>query len=1603
MKSEAKRGRIHVYLLAAMALILGLIATVRAVDLNHDLLDDAWGTQYGFTSTAISSGDLVGWWQMDDSSYSDVRDRSGNALHGTMANFPGSPFSAGLFYDGLSFDSDAYADFSGSALNLSSAFTLSLWFKGDTSSYKTTLARWEGSNGCLWDLGVTAGGVTQLTFVDSSSNVTTVASTIGTGAVDVRDDAWHHLAAVYDSTSGVARVYVDGVEEANDSVTGWTFSTATSFVLGNPPGDPANGDFQMDEARLYDVVISAGDIVSLPPTFWDADGDSLSNLAEYLGGTNPILSDTDGDGTQDGSDTYPLDYYNNALPTVSIVSGNFQRGSLNAFLSSALVLEVRDSSNNLLVNAPVSLSVTSSSSQISFANTGTGLGSTLNGVTDSNGRITFYAKFPATGPVGAAIQAVATSGANQAKVSFFATTEDLPFSGLKMWLRADLGVEKDGSNKVNRWIDQSGESNDVLQGDSERQPLWNDDGLMGKPTIEFDGSNDSLAASGISGSSASTVIVVYDKPAAGGSSWQRLYSSSSSSQLDVYNNGIYFVPETDSAGNGVTPGALITIQTDSNSRDLSNFHVATTNSTSYGEQPYYGKISEVIVYDRVLDAEEQADVKRALMARYEFPITRVIPSLASAVIDDDVDVTLSAVELFEDATIRYTLDGSDPTVDSSNPSSVTYSGTAIPITATTTLKVKIFESGFVPSETSTFIYTFDAASADVPRDGLKMWLRGDLGISKDGSDKVNIWSDQSGAWNDMVQTDTGRQPLWNDDGLNGHETLEFDGSNDTLAALGISGSSPVTVVVLYDKPVNGGVWDQRVYSSSAKNQLDQYNNGIYLIPQTDYYGSGVSDGYQIHIQTNSSNKDLSNFHVGSTNSTAYGDMPFYGKVSEVLVYDRVLDAGEQTAIRRHLAARYGFPLPKAGASTGTAVISGTTNITLTPGLDYSGATIRYTLDGSEPTEDSSNPNTLTYTGSPISITATTTLKVKIFESGFVESETATFVYTLASDSADVSRDGLKMWLRADLGVVKDGSGYVSEWSDQSGSGNDIVQAASGRKPLWKDDDLNGHETISFDGSDDYLAAAGISGNTPATVIVVYDKPVWGGYDNQRVYSSAYYEERDLYNNGVYLIAETNYYGSGVTPGPLVNIQTYSSNKSLANFHLGSINRVRPTYSEEQFCGNISEILVYNRVLDEEEQIDIKRDLAARYEFPIPKAVASIGTAVIAGTTAVTLSVDETFENAEIRYTLDGSEPTEDSSNPSTLTYTGSALSISSSTTLKVKIFESGFVPSETATFVYTLETASADVPRTGLKMWLRADLGVEKDGSNYVDQWNDQSGLGNDMVQAESARRPVWQGNGLNGQATLIFDGTDDYLGTAGIIGTSPATVIVVYDKPFLGGDGNQRVYSSSSYAERDQYNNGVYLAPEVNGAGMTPEPLLNVQTYTGNMDLSNFHVGSKNRTRVGVNEEQFLGNISEVIVYDRVLDEEELVAVEIYLYQRLSVFRDHTDSDGDGLADFQELVGGTDPEVVDTNGDGIGDGISVDLGLDPLETDMDGDGISNVDEIAAGTNPFLADSDYDGHDDGEDAYALDPSRWGLPASDPGDTTPPTLTLIKPVDAVLVP
>jgi hypothetical protein len=130
----------------------------------------------------------------------------------------------------------------------------------------------------------------------------------------------------------------------------------------------------------------------------DTDGDGLLDsweIEHFSGlGIEPG-GDEDGDGDTNldefEEETDPNDFFNGASATITVISGNSQTVRPGAFSASPLVVEVRDGSNAVVENAPVTFTITAGTGQFAALNSGAPqLVSTLTVRTAANGRAQVY-------------------------------------------------------------------------------------------------------------------------------------------------------------------------------------------------------------------------------------------------------------------------------------------------------------------------------------------------------------------------------------------------------------------------------------------------------------------------------------------------------------------------------------------------------------------------------------------------------------------------------------------------------------------------------------------------------------------------------------------------------------------------------------------------------------------------------------------------------------------------------------------------------------------------------------------------------------------------------------------------------------------------------------------------------------------------------------------------------------------------------------------------------------------------------------------------------------------------------------------------------------
>lgn len=110
---------------------------------------------------------------------------------------------------------------------------------------------------------------------------------------------------------------------------------------------------------------------------------------------------------------------------------------------------------------------------------------------------------------------------------------------------------------------------------------------------------------------------------------------------------------------------------------------------------------------------------------------------------------------------------------------------------------------------------------------------------------------------------------------------------------------------------------------------------------------------------------------------------------------------------------------------------------------------------------------------------------------------------------DVSNTGSIFQNENGTGVVADGD-VCGRVNDQSAAANNITQALSGNKPVWRENRINGLPSITFDGVDDFLSCA-FAGAIPQTVYIVLKSPATGG--NQTIFDGLTLNSRRVYSDG----------------------------------------------------------------------------------------------------------------------------------------------------------------------------------------------------------------------------------------------------------------------------------------------------------------------------------------------------------------------------------------------------------------------------------------------------------------------------------------------------------
>jgi hypothetical protein len=239
----------------------------------------------------------------------------------------------------------------------------------------------------------------------------------------------------------------------------------------------------------------------------------------------------------------------------------------------------------------------------------------------------------------------------------------------------------------------------------------------------------------------------------------------------------------------------------------------------------------------------------------------------------------------------------------------------------------------------------------------------------------------------------------------------------------------------------------------------------------------------------------------------------------------------------------------------------------------------------------------------------------------------------------VITSGLTFWVQADNGVQTNATGSVTNWVDQSGSGNHVRQTTAARQPSTISDGWFGEPLVRFLGSQtqhlqSVTAISGIISASEYTLFAVYrplkitDNNEAGIFNHDAVVAdSGGFFGLHLRTNGTFHTANLyNWDGNAdiaTTPNLLINepqlvtgwhtngflfVQPYGDSVSSAasgnTTTLSGLLRLGAGFglAASAFDGDIAEILIYNRALSSSERVQVETYLYDRWlAIPEPSA------------------------------------------------------------------------------------------------------------------------------------------------------------------------------------------------------------------------------------------------------------------------------------------------------------------------------------------------------------------------------------------------------------------
>jgi len=249
------------------------------------------------------------------------------------------------------------------------------------------------------------------------------------------------------------------------------------------------------------------------------------------------------------------------------------------------------------------------------------------------------------------------------------------------------------------------------------------------------------------------------------------------------------------------------------------------------------------------------------------------------------------------------------------------------------------------------------------------------------------------------------------------------------------------------------------------------------------------------------------------------------------------------------------------------------------------------------------------------------------------------------------------------------------------------------------------------------------------------------------------------------------------------------------------------------------------------------------------------------------------------------------------------------------LMKAGIITGEEKGKIQSCAAQANQLPKEdGLVLWLDAGKGITSPvNGNPVSMWKDQSGNGNDAEQVTALFKPIYVTNELNGYPVVRFSGGEKYLRHSPIL-TNDYTAFYVL---MLNESKNKLLYYYHAgnvnqgdlgfFAECKNKEEGwgsvgnvvSTISSDVRTSNVYPTPLdWRIHThqpealYMDGVEVTyareqNVYAGGL--TDIGSRSDHatlyFVGNIAEILVYDRILTVHEREMVEAYLNAKYNIY----------------------------------------------------------------------------------------------------------------------